>query len=455
MRFWTHDVAAATGGTLMGPDVPLDGVSFDSRTVRHGELFVPIVAERDGHDFIVNALERGAAAYLTAHAPQGGTAVVVNDTLQALMDLATALRRSQVTSTIIGITGSVGKTSTKDLAWAALAASRRTWANERSFNNDQGLPTTLLNAPDDTEVMVLEMGMRGFGEIARLCRIAAPRIGVVTRVAEAHSDRVGGIDGVAKAKVELIEALPADGVAVLNGDDPRVRAMRGRGGGSALLFGEGADVDVRITDVVLDELARASFTLHTPWGSVPVQLGVSGRHMALNAAAALACVGVLGADLEAGAAALAEVNLTAMRMEVVRTTSGAIVLNDCYNANPTSMRAAIDALAALPATRRVAVVGVMAEISDPELEHPAIVRYAEERGVEVVATGTALYGIEPVADAADVLGSLAGGDAVLVKASRAAGLERVAARIVERCGGVFVGESAEGSTGHIAPPRQA
>lgn len=448
-------MAAATGGTLMGPDVPLDGVSFDSRTVRHGELFVPIVAERDGHDFIVNALERGAAAYLTAHAPQGGTAVVVNDTLQALMDLATALRRSQVTATIIGITGSVGKTSTKDLAWAALAASRRTWANERSFNNDQGLPTTLLNAPDDTEVMVLEMGMRGFGEIARLCRIAAPRIGVVTRVAEAHSDRVGGIDGVAKAKVELIEALPADGVAVLNGDDPRVRAMRGRGGGSALLFGEGADVDVRITDVVLDELARASFTLHTPWGSVPVQLGVSGRHMALNAAAALACVGVLGADLEAGAAALAEVSLTAMRMEVVRTTSGAIVLNDCYNANPTSMRAAIDALAALPATRRVAVVGVMAEISDPELEHPAIVRYAEERGVEVVATGTALYGIEPVADAADVLWSLAGGDAVLVKASRAAGLERVAARIVERCGGVFVGEGAEGSTGHIAPPRQA
>jgi UDP-N-acetylmuramoyl-tripeptide--D-alanyl-D-alanine ligase len=231
--------------------------------------------------------------------------------------------------------------------------------------------------------------------------------------------------------------------------------MRGRGGGSTLLFGESADVDVRIADVVLDELARASFTLHTPWGSLQVQLGVSGRHMALNAAAALACVGVLGADLEAGAATLAEVNLTAMRMEVVRTTSGAIVLNDCYNANPTSMRAAIDALAALPATRRLAVVGVMAEISDPELEHPAIVRYAEERGVEVVATGTALYGIEPVADAADVLGSLAGGDAVLVKASRAAGLERVAARIIERCGGVFVGEGAEGSTGHIAPPRQA
>ena len=455
MRFWTHDVAAATGGTLAGPDVALSGVSFDSRTVRHGELFVPIVAERDGHDFIASALERDAAAYLTTRAPQGGTAVLVNDTLQALMDLATALRQSQVSATVIGITGSVGKTSTKDLAWAALAASRRTWANERSFNNDQGLPTTLLNAPDDTEVMVLEMGMRGFGEITRLCRIAAPHIGVVTRVAEAHSDRVGGIEGVAKAKAELIEALPADGVAVLNGDDPRVRAMRGRGGGSALLFGEGTDVDVRIADVLLDELARPSFTLHTPWGTVLVRLGVSGRHMALNAAAALACVGVLGADLEAGAAALSEVNLTAMRMEVVRTTSGAIVLNDSYNANPTSMRAAIDALVALPATRRVAVVGVMAEISDPELEHRAIARYARERGVVVVATGTTLYGIEPMVDPVEVLGSLTSGDAVLVKASRAAGLERVAARIVERCGGVFIGEGAEGSAGHIAPPRQA
>ena len=227
MRFSAHSAAADAGGRLDGSDATIDGVSFDSRSLRPGQLFVPLVAERDGHDFIGTALERGASAYLTSR-PElalGGTAVVVDDTLQALMRLGSTHAR-RFGGTIIGVTGSVGKTSTKDLAWAALAASRRTWANERSFNNDQGLPSTVLNAPDDTEVMVLEMGMRGFGEIARLCNIAPPHIGVVTRVAEAHSDRVGGLDGVARAKAELVQALPANGVAVLNADDPRVLAMR-------------------------------------------------------------------------------------------------------------------------------------------------------------------------------------------------------------------------------------
>lgn len=443
MQFRSNDVAAATGGVLVGHDVAVDGVSFDSRSIVPGQLFVPLVAERDGHDFIDSALERGAAAYLSARPvsvgdDRGAPAIVVPDTLKALMDLA-AQRCRLSTATVVGVTGSVGKTSTKDLAWAALAASRRTWANERSFNNDQGLPTTVLNAPDDTEVMVLEMGMRGFGEITRLCRIAPPTVGVVTRVAEAHSDRVGGIDGVARAKAELVDALPASGIAVLNADDDRVRAMAARCAGSVLLFGEAADADVRIEGVVLDHAARASFTALTPWGRVEVRLGVSGRHMALNAAAALAVVGAVGGDVAAGAAALADVRLTAMRMEVLATASGAVVLNDCYNANPTSMRAAIDALTALPAGRRVAVLGVMAEISDAEAEHLAIARYAAERDVTVIAVGTPLYGIAPSAEPLAQLGSLAAGDAVLVKASRAAGLERVSAALVASCGGL-VGE---------------
>lgn len=429
MRFRASDVAAATGGRLVGLDVDIDGVSFDSRSLRPGQLFVPIVDQRDGHDFVEGALASGAAAYLTSRAPVGGTAIEVDDTLQALMRLATD-RRRHTDATVVGITGSVGKTSTKDLAWAALGASRRTWANERSFNNDQGLPTTILNAPADTEVLVLEMGMRGFGEITRLCGIAAPTIGIVTRVAEAHSDRVGGIEGVAKAKAELVDALPANGIAILNGDDHRVLAMASRCAGSSITFGEGDHVDVRAVDVQLDHLARASFTVVTPWGTVPVQLGVSGRHMVSNAAAALACVGAVGGDVQAGAAALADVALTAMRMEVVTAESGATVLNDSYNANPTSMRAAIDALVALPAERRVAIVGVMAEIIDPEAEHLAIVGYARDRGVEVIATGTDLYGITPVDDPAAALGTVGVGTAVLVKGSRVAGLERVARALV-------------------------
>jgi UDP-N-acetylmuramoyl-tripeptide--D-alanyl-D-alanine ligase len=345
------------------------------------------------------------------------------------MDLAVDRRRS-FTGTVIGITGSVGKTSTKDMAWAALAVSRRTTANEQSFNNEQGLPTTILNTPDDTEVMVVEMGMRGFGEIAVLSRIALPHIGVVTRVAEAHSDRVGGIEGVARAKSELIDALPADGLAILNADDERVRAMSRRTSSRCLLFGEASDADVRVRDVVLDELARPYFVADTPWGSANVRLSISGRHMAMNAAAALACVGAVGGDVVAGAAALSNVGLTAMRMQVERAPSGAIILNDSYNANPTSMRAAIDALVDLPATRRVAILGVMAEISDAEAEHLAIANYLADRDVELIAVGTDLYGVEPSTEPTATLGSLSGDDAVLVKGSRVAGLEKLAAILV-------------------------
>ncbi|MEY2400860.1 MAG: UDP-N-acetylmuramoyl-tripeptide--D-alanyl-D-alanine ligase [Ilumatobacteraceae bacterium] len=429
MRFRASDVAAATGGRLVGPDVDIDGAGFDTRTLRAGQLFVPLVAERDGHDFIQAALAEGAAAYLTSRPASGGTAIEVVDTLQALMDLATNNRRS-FAGTVIGITGSVGKTSTKDMAWAALSASRRTTANERSFNNEQGLPTTILNTPDDTEVLIVEMGMRGFHEIESLCRIASPHIGVVTRVAEAHSDRVGGIDGVARAKSELVASLPPDGIAILNADDERVRVMRRLTTSSCLLFGESRVADVRVRDVVLDDLARPAFVVDTPWGTVRVRLSISGRHMAMNAAAALACVGATGGDVIAGAAALSTVGLTAMRMQVDRSPSGAIILNDSYNANPTSMRAAIDALLDLPAKRRVALLGVMAEISDAEAEHLAIAEYAADRDVELIAIGTGLYGIEPSEDAATALGLLSGDDAVLVKGSRVAGLEKLAALLI-------------------------
>jgi len=422
-------VVAATGGRLVGPDVEIDGVSFDSRSVKPGQLFVPLVADRDGHEFIDQAIERGAAAYLTSRPPVGGTAIEVPDTLPALMALATSQRR-MFDGPVIGITGSVGKTSTKDLAWAALAASIPTWANERSFNNEQGLPTTLLNTPDGTKVLMLEMGMRALGEITELCAIAQPTIGVVTRVAEAHSDRVGGIDGVARAKAELIQALPADGLAILNADDARVRAMEAVCAGSVLLYGETADADVRVSMLRLDDLARASFHLDTPWGSYDVRLAISGRHMANNAAAALACVGAVGGDLVAGAQALSTVGLTAMRMDVRRTSSGAVVLDDSYNANPTSMRAALDALADLTVHRRIAVLGVMAEISDSEAEHLAIAAYATQRGIELIAYGTDLYGVAPNDDPIAALGSIAGGDAVLVKGSRVVGLERIAAALL-------------------------
>jgi UDP-N-acetylmuramoyl-tripeptide--D-alanyl-D-alanine ligase len=427
-------VATATRGRLVGPDVDIAGAAFDSRAVQPGQLFVPIVAGRDGHEFIGAAVAAGAAAYLTSRGPAVSAvpAIEVVHTGDALMALA-GWARDRLPAVVVGITGSVGKTSTKDFVAAAVAPGRRVWANERSFNNEQGLPVTILGAPDDTEALVLEMGMRGFGEIARLCAIARPQVGVVTGVAAAHTERVGGIEGVARAKGELVVALPVDGTAVLNVDDAAVAAMARRTGARVVKFGRSPDADVRIEHLQLDAMARPSFQARTPWGTVTVTLGVTGAHMAMNAAAALTVAGVLGVDLDASAHALAEATVSAMRMQVVTTRGGGVVINDAYNANPTSMRAALEALADLEAGRRVAVVGLMAELDEPGPAHREVTARAEELGIELIAVGTDRYGVPP-RDAVEVVSALAPvpvGTAVLVKASRAVGLETVAEALID------------------------
>jgi len=427
MRFRASDVAAATGGRLVGPDVELDGATYDSRSLAAGQLFVPIVADRDGHDFVAAAIAAGAGAYLSSQGvvDDGAPAIEVADTAAALLDLgAWGVRRLGVP--VVAVTGSVGKTSTKDLAAAALGAGRRVTASPRSFNNEQGLPVTVLGAADDTEVLLLEMGMRGFGEIARLCRVAPPHIGVVTAVAAAHTGRLGGIEGVARAKAELVEALPADGVAVLNADDHRVAAMAERTAADVLTYGEGPGADVRLRVADLDELARPTVTFETPWGSATARLAVSGRHMAANAAAAVAVAAALGVALDAAVAAVAGAGLSASRMTVHRLPSGGVLVDDAYNANPTSMAASLQALAAIPAERRVAVLGLMAELDDPEAGHREIADLARSLGIELVAVGTGLYGIEPVADPVVAVGEIDASTAVTVKASLVAGLQAVA-----------------------------
>ncbi len=438
MRFRASDVAGATGGELTGPDATFDGVSFDTRSLRPGQLFVPLVAERDGHRFVPAALAAGAAGFLTSVPPDHLTsgwsaaerraaehtaAIVVPDTLRALMDLATA-RRAGFAGTVVGITGSVGKTSTKDLAWAAVGAGRRTVGNVKSFNNDFGLPTTLLNAPDDTEVLILEMGMRGRGEIARLCAIAAPTVGIVTRVAEAHSDLLGGVDGVAEAKSELVVALPPTATAILNADDPRVAAMARRAACRVVTYGTSPAADVRVGTIALDGELRPHITASTPWGTVQATVGLRGEHMAVNAGAALALAGVLGVDLHDAAAALAGVDGGPRRMSIVTAAGGGVILDDSYNANPTSMLAGLHALLRIPARRRVALLGVMAEIADAQALHRGIASFCAEHDIELVPSGTNLYGVEPAADPLERVGSVAAGEAVLVKGSLVAGMDR-------------------------------
>ena len=431
MLLHTTDLAAALGGRLEGPDVTVDGATQDSRAVEPGQLFVPVVAERDGHEFIAAALAKGAAAYLTTGRLEGGTAIVVDDTVTALQ-AAGRHARSLLPPLVVGITGSVGKTSVKDLLAAVLSERFATHASAQSFNNEIGVPLTLLGAPDGTEAVVVEMGARGVGHIAELCAIASPTIGIVTRVAAVHTEVFGTIEDVARAKGELVEALPAEGAAVLSAADPRVLAMGSRTTARVVTFGDGGDV--RASGVVLGADLQARFELSSPWGSATVSLGVRGEHQVDNALAAAAAALVAGEDLEAVVQGLSRGVLSRWRMELTTAPSGAVVLNDAYNANPTSVAAALRSLAALPARRRVAVLGVMAELGDLEdAEHAAIGALAAELGIEVISVDAAGYGVQDVPDLAAALvalGPVGEGDAVLVKGSRVAGLERLAAALL-------------------------
>ena len=424
MRLRAAALAAACGGELSGPDVDVDGASNDSRTVRPGQLFVPIVAERDGHDFVPAALQAGAAAYLTARAPAGGTAITVTDTAAALLACG-RLARSSLPDRVVAVTGSVGKTSVKDMLAATLATTFATTANERSFNNELGVPITLLQAPEGTEAVVLEMGARGAGHIRLLCEVGRPTVGVVTNVAAVHTEFFGTIDDVAAGKGELVEALPPSGVAVLNADDHRVTAMASRTSARVLTFGRRGEV--RAERVAVDDELRASFRLCSPWGLTEVRLAVRGDHQVANALAAVAAAMACETSLEAAAAGLAQASLSPLRMDLRRTATGAVVLNDAYNANPTSMAAALRALASLPVGgRRIAVLGPMTELADADAAHAEVAELAASLGIEVVPTGTDRYGLPAVADPVAAVGPLKAGDAVLVKASRAAGLEKVA-----------------------------
>lgn len=442
MHWSAARIVDATLGTLRHPGeegTRLDGIGIDSRRVNPGMLFVPVRAERDGHNFIAAALAAGAGGYLAepdhvdeVDIPDGSVTIEVADTRAALAALGRAAR-DRLTGPVVGITGSVGKTSAKDLAAAALRTTFRVAASERSFNNELGVPLTLANAPDDTNVAVVEMGAREPGNIRHLCDVARPTIGVVTAVAASHTETFGSIEGVATAKAELIGSLPASGTAVLNGDDPRVAAMAANSAAPVLLWSAEArpGADVTAHDIRIDDQLRASFVLRSPWGSVPVALEVRGIHQVGNALAAASVALCCGVGLDGVSTGLALGQLSPWRMEVRHAPDGGLVINDSYNANPTSMAAALRSLAALRADRRVAVLGTMAELGADEAdEHRRLAAMAADLGIEVVAVGTDLYGTAPeenMASAATRVGAVGPGTAVLVKGSRVVGLERLAA----------------------------
>jgi UDP-N-acetylmuramoyl-tripeptide--D-alanyl-D-alanine ligase len=460
-------IARITAGQLQGDPAAVVGgeVVIDSRRAGPGGLFAAVAGERsDGHDFAAAAVAAGAVAVLATR-PVPVPAVIVADVPAALAALARFVADSLPQARIAGITGSSGKTSTKDLAAQLVERLGPTIAPAGSFNNEFGHPLTVLRADLATRYLVLELSARGTGHIAYLCRIAPPRYGVVLNVGHAHAGEFGGLDQVAQAKGELVEALPAagaGGVAILNADDPRVLAMASRTQARVVTFStqplgksdspQRLEPAVRATDVRLDELGRPSFTLSTPAGSVPVTLRLHGAHNVPNALAAATLAGELGLDLAGIADGLcAAVARSRWRMEVHRRADGVTVVNDAYNANPESVRAAIDALRHLARdSRGFAVLGPMAELGDTSrARHEEIGEYAARAGLAgLIAVGEQATPILSgagrvpswhgetlgVPDGAAALALLADrlkpGDVVLVKASRAAGLESVAAGLL-------------------------
>jgi UDP-N-acetylmuramoyl-tripeptide--D-alanyl-D-alanine ligase len=456
------DVAAIVGGRLVAADperIVSGKVEFDSRKVVPGDLFLAIAGNRvDGHDYAEAAVRAGAVAVLASR-PVPAPAILVADPIQAITELARSVA-PRLGARIIGITGSSGKTSTKDLLAQVLAGAGATVATPASFNNELGYPYTVLLADENTQYLVLETSSRGVGHIRHLTGIAAPRLAAVLNVGSAHLSEFGSVETIALAKGELVEALPSaadGGVAVLNADDPRVAAMAARTSARVVTAGQRADADVRAEHISLDAAGRAAFELVTATGRAAVQLRVHGEHQVSNAVIVAALALACGLELPAVAQGLSQASVRSRwRMEVCETPAGITVINDAYNANPESMRAALEALAVMSEGRRsVAVLGHMAELGpDAAAQHEALGRHAV--GLEIaklvavgeqargIVTGAALQGSsrgesEWVPDAtaavARVGEELRPGDVVLVKGSRSAAMEVVAQALIERFGG--------------------
>ncbi|SDP44715.1 UDP-N-acetylmuramoyl-tripeptide--D-alanyl-D-alanine ligase [Actinopolyspora xinjiangensis] len=495
IRLSLDEVAGAVGGRLHradGSEVVTAAVEFDSRKIRPGGLFVAMPGEQvDGHRFAEQAVADGAVAVLAAREVDAPAVIVPpieatersramalaadSDGSGAAVLVAMArLARSVVDKleglTVVGVTGSSGKTSTKDLIAQLLERMGPTVAPPGSFNNELGHPWTVLRADELTRHLVLELSARGTGHIAELCESAPPRVGAVLNVGSAHLGEFGSREAVARAKGELVEALPsaaAGGVAILNADDPVVAAMSERTEARVVRFGQHPNAEVRAEDVEVDELARPRFTLVTPGGHAPVRLPLHGEHHVGNALAAAAVAFELGATTEDVAEWLGGVEqLSGKRMEVTTTPGGVTVVNDSYNANPESVRAGLKALAAMTHDRPGrgwAVLGAIGELGDESVEaHDEIGRLAVRLNIDRLVVvgdqaramhqGAALEGswgeesvLVPDVDSALALlrEELRADDVVLVKASNAAALWRVAEELTRSA----EPDSAEDATG--------
>jgi len=462
----TADAAAACGGRATG-DWVAGGISIDSRTLERGDLFVALTDRRDGHDFVADALARGAAAAMVARRPGDVAAdapLLIVDDVQSGLEALGRAGRARTRARVIGVTGSVGKTSTKEMLRAALAPFGTVHAAHRSFNNHWGVPLTLARCPTDAAFAAVEIGMNQPGEIAPLASQASPDVAIVTAVAPAHLEAFDdGLPGIAREKGAIFSGLAPGGTAILNADLDTTPILRAAalGASNVVSFGVSADADLRVGDIATDAV-QTRFRLHVGGRAMQVSLASPGRHFALNAAAALAAVRALGCDLDIAIAGLADWCPPEGRgtRETVRSIAGTFdLIDDSYNANPASVAAALDTLAAAPAPsgRRVAILGDMLELGPGELalhaalaDHPAMARIdiVHAAGPRMRALIDALprdrRGLwAETAESLAVEDLVRPGDLVLVKGSHGSRIDRVVAAL--RASGRPDANSAEGT----------
>ena len=452
------ELTTAVGGHLQAPTAvaAIAGASVDSRSVVPGNLFVALRGERvDGHAHVAGAVAAGAVAVLVdrpveLEAGTDAARIVVADPLNALQELA-AWWRSRHAVRVVGVTGSTGKTIAKEITADILSRTLRTLRNEGNLNSESGLPMTLLRLEPTHEAAVLEMSMYTVGEIARLCEIARPEVGVVLAVHPTHLERAGSIERIAQAKAELVDALPPDGLAVLNADDGRVAAMAGRTSATVRTFGLGATADVRASEIASHGLAGTTFVMDAPWGRRRLRSATPGRHLVPHALAAAAVADWLGVPLDDVAAALEAGSTAPHRMAIRTATSGATLVDDTYNASPVSVRGALEFLGETDVTagrRRIAVLGDMLELGpDEERLHREMGAVAAREADAVVTVGERgrwiadaarqaglgrVIEVEDAEEAAEALDARlhpGPGDLVLLKASRGIGLDRAVDRL--------------------------
>lgn len=454
------------GGSVRGalpPDTAFSRIEQDSRAVVPGDLFIAVRGDRfDGHDFVAAAAANGAAAALVRQTWADGQGdpttptlplIVVDEPVLALQRLATARRARMTDLMVVGITGSVGKTSTKEVVAAVLGARFRTYRNPGNLNTEIGLPLCLMELPDDTEVAVLEMGgAYAFGELALLAGIARPEIGVVTNVYPVHLERMGTIDAIAETKTELVEALPESGVAVLNGDDPRVRAMAARTRARVITYGLGQANDVRADEVTTEGLAGTNFRLHLDGETFYLKVPLVGGHAVQLALAGIAVGHALGMHISEMLPGFEDPSIQ-VRLLVMPGPNGARLIDDTYNASTPSVLSALGLLAELTPARAIAVLGEMRELGDlADEEHRIVGRRVGEVADVLVTFGELARIVAAEASAAAELGeralevtsfgleeragliehlraTLRSGDIVLLKGSRGLRMEEVVAAL--------------------------